>query len=299
MWPIFVTDSRVIAQESIASLPGIGRVLLDQLDLVADRCRTLGITTIAIFPVLSPDEKDEAGSLSHDENGIVPRAVKKLKSLAPELTVICDIALDPFTSHGQDGVIDADGNVLNDKTISVLVKQAITYAEAGADVIAPSDMMDGRVGAIRKALEAAGHSDVAILSYSAKYASNLYGPFRDAVKSPLQSGADKASYQMSATNAIEALRECDLDEKEGADMLMIKPAGWYLDILYRVSSRSSLPVLAYQVSGEYAMIKQLAAGDRDREMELVIESLTSIKRAGARAIFTYFAPDVAAFLRNG
>ncbi len=280
-------------------MPGVSRVSLDLLLEVAAHCVALGIPALALFPVIDPGLKTLGAEEAFNPDGLVPRTVRALKQKFPGLGVITDIALDPYTSHGQDGLIDAHGYVMNDATIDVLVRQALAHAEAGAGVVAPSDMMDGRVGAIRQALDAAGYIHTRILAYAAKYASSFYGPFRDAVGSTANLGAgSKETYQMDPANSDEALREVALDIAEGADMLMVKPGMPYLDIVRRVKDTFGVPTYAYQVSGEYAMLKAAAANDWLDEKKCVLESLLSFKRAGADGIFTYFAMDAAAWLRQ-
>ena len=297
IYPVFVLDGEG-RTEPVASMPGVERVSIDVLLEVARDCVSLGIPAIALFPVIESG-KDETGSESYNPEGLLPRAVRALKATVPELGVITDVALDPYTSHGLDGQIDDTGYVLNDETTDVLVRQALCHAAAGADVVAPSDMMDGRVGAIREALEENGFIHTRILAYSAKYASAFYGPFRDAVGSKKAlAGADKATFQMDPANTDEALYEVELDLEEGADMVMIKPGLPYLDIIRRVKSEFGVPTFAYQVSGEYAMLK--AASERGwlEERACVLESLMAFKRAGADAVLTYFARDAARWLKE-
>jgi porphobilinogen synthase len=260
----------------------------------------LGIPAIALFPVTPADKKSEDAREAYNPDGLAQRAVRALKQALPELGVITDVALDPFTTHGQDGLIDASGYVVNDETVEVLVRQALSHAAAGADVVAPSDMMDGRIGAVRAALEADGHSDTRILAYAAKYASSFYGPFRDAVGSATNlAGGDKYSYQMDPANSDEALREVALDLEEGADMVMVKPGLPYLDIVQRVKVEFGVPTFAYQVSGEYAMLKAAAQNGWLDERATVLESLLCMKRAGADGILTYFAKTVGQWLEKG
>ncbi len=297
IYPVFVLDGtdRI---EQINSMPGVSRVSIDRLLEVAGRCVALGIPAIALFPVIDPQLKTLNAEEAFNPDGLVPRTVRMLKQQFPQLGVITDIALDPYTSHGQDGLIDAQGYVENEATIVVLVKQALVHAEAGADVVAPSDMMDGRVGAIREALDAAGYIHTRILAYAAKYASSFYGPFRDAVGSTGNLGANsKETYQMDPANSDEALREVALDIAEGADMVMVKPGMPYLDIVRRIKDTFGVPTYAYQVSGEYAMLKAAAANGWLDEKKCVLESLLSFKRAGADGILTYFALDAAEWLR--
>lgn len=296
IYPVFVLDG-VGRREPVSSMPGVSRVSLDFLLEVAARCVALGIPALALFPVIDPQLKTLEAEEAFNPDGLVPRIVRALKQRFPELGVITDIALDPYTNHGQDGLIDAQGYVMNDATIDVLVRQALAHAEAGADVVAPSDMMDGRVGAIRHALDGAGYIHTRILAYAAKYASSFYGPFRDAVGSTANLGAgSKETYQMDPANSDEALREVALDIAEGADMVMVKPGMPYLDIVRRVKDSFGVPTYAYQVSGEYAMLKAAAANGWLEEKKTVMESLLCFKRAGADGILTYFALDVATWL---
>jgi porphobilinogen synthase len=297
IWPVFVLDGKD-QSEPVASMPGVQRMSIDRLLERAAECLNLGVPAIALFPVTPDGAKSEDAHEAYNPEGLAQRAVRALKKNLPELGVITDVALDPFTSHGQDGLIDDSGYVLNDETVEVLVRQALSHAEAGADVVAPSDMMDGRIGAIRRALEKHGHRNTRILAYAAKYASGFYGPFRDAVGSAASlGGGNKYSYQMDPANADEALREVALDLEEGADMVMVKPGLPYLDIVHRVKQAFGAPTLVYQVSGEYAMLK--AASDHGwlDEESVVMESLTSIKRAGADAILTYYALQAAEWIR--
>ncbi len=298
IYPVFVLDGAG-RTEAISSMPGVSRVSLDLLLEVAAHCVALGIPALALFPVIDPGLKTLGAEEAFNPDGLVPRTVRALKQKFPGLGVITDVALDPYTSHGQDGLIDAHGYVMNDATIDVLVRQALAHAEAGADVVAPSDMMDGRVGAIRQALDAAGYIHTRILAYAAKYASSFYGPFRDAVGSTANLGAgSKETYQMDPANSDEALREVALDIAEGADMVMVKPGMLYLDIVRRVKDTFGVPTYAYQVSGEYAMLKAATANGWLDEKKCVLESLLSFKRAGADGILTYFAMDAAAWLRQ-
>jgi len=295
--PVFVLEGTKRV-EPVASMPGIERVSVDLLLKQAERLVKLGVPAIALFPVIPQDKKSLTAKEAWNPKGLVPRAVKELKKNFPELGVITDVALDPYTSHGQDGLIDATGYVLNDETVAALVKQALSHAEAGADVVAPSDMMDGRIGAIRDALEDDGHIHTRILAYSAKYASSFYGPFRDAVGSAANLGkGDKHTYQMDVANSDEALREVALDLDEGADMVMVKPGLPYLDIVRRVKDRFGVPTFVYQVSGEYAMLMAAGANGWLDERACIMESLTCIKRAGADAILTYFAERAAGWLK--
>jgi porphobilinogen synthase len=298
IWPVFVLEGDD-AVEPVASMPGVERMTIDRLLPAAERCMKLGVPAIALFPVVSADCKSEDAREAWNPEGLAQRAVTALKKRFPELGVITDVALDPFTTHGQDGLIDETGYVLNDATVDVLVKQALSHAEAGADVVAPSDMMDGRIGEIRQALETEGFPNKQILAYSAKYASSFYGPFRDAVGSAANlAGGNKYSYQMDPANTNEALREVELDLDEGADMVMIKPAMPYLDIIRRVKETFEAPTFGYQVSGEYAMLKAAALNGWLDEESVVMEALTSIKRAGADGILTYFAPQAAQWIKD-
>ncbi|MDH5611960.1 MAG: porphobilinogen synthase [Gammaproteobacteria bacterium] len=296
IYPMFVIEGDN-KREAVASMPGVERVSIDQLLLEAEQCLKLGIPAIALFPVVGNEKKSDAAEEAFNPNGLAQQAVRALKAKFPELGVITDVALDPFTSHGQDGLIDETGYVLNDETIEVLVNQALSHAEAGADIVAPSDMMDGRVGAIREALEEAGYIHTRILAYSAKYASSFYGPFRDAVGSSANLGSgNKYSYQMDPANSDEAIREVALDLDEGADMVMVKPGMPYLDIVRRIKDEFGVPTFVYQVSGEYAMLKAASQNGWLNERAVVMESLLSMKRAGADAILTYYAKDVAQWL---
>jgi porphobilinogen synthase len=283
----------------VASMPGVNRHTVDQLLAVAERCAGLRIPVMAIFPVIEPSLKTPDGSVAIDPDGLVPRTVRAIKSRFPELGVLTDVALDPFTSHGQDGVLDDNGYVLNDQTIEILCRQALVQAEAGVDIVAPSDMMDGRIGAIRQALEAKGLIHTQIMAYSAKYASGFYGPFRDAVGSASNLGkGSKKTYQMDPANTDEALREVALDLQEGADMVMVKPGMPFLDIVRRVKDTFKVPTFVYQVSGEYAMLKAAAANGWLDEKTVAIESLLGMKRAGADGILTYYAMDVADWIQG-
>lgn len=297
--PVFLLEGEG-RREPVASMPGVDRLSLDLLLAEAEAVQALGIPALALFPVIPLEAKSADAREACNPQGLVQRAVRALKAACPELGIITDVALDPYTSHGQDGLVDEHGYVVNDPTVEVLVHQALSHAEAGADVVAPSDMMDGRVGRIRQALESAGHVHTRILAYAAKYASSFYGPFRDAVGSAANLGkADKFSYQMDPANGDEALREVALDIAEGADMVMIKPGLPYLDIVQRVKRRFGLPTFVYQVSGEYAMLK--AAADRGwlDERAAVLESLLACKRAGADAVLSYFARSAARWLKEG
>lgn len=296
IYPMFVLEG-VGLRESVASMPGIERLSIDLLLAECAELIELGIPAIALFPVTPQSAKTECAKEAFSPNGLAQRAVMAVKSQFPDLGVITDVALDPFTSHGQDGLINDEGYVLNDVTVDVLVKQALSHAKAGADVVAPSDMMDGRIGAIRLALEEAGHTNTCIMAYSAKYASHYYGPFRDAVGSASNlKGADKKSYQMDPANSDEAIREIQLDIQEGADMVMVKPGMPYLDIVRRCKSELSAPTFAYQVSGEYAMHQAAFAKGWLAKDETILESLLAFKRAGADGILTYFAKDAAKLL---
>jgi len=289
IYPVFVIEGKA-SREAVASMPGVERLSVDELAKEAKRAASLGIPAMALFPVPDPATKTLGGDESFNPDGLAQRAVKAIKNACPEMGVITDVALDPFTTHGQDGIIDDSGYVLNDVTVETLVKQALSHAEAGADIVAPSDMMDGRIGAIRSALEEAGHINTRILAYAAKYSSAFYGPFRDAVGSAGNLGASsKDNYQMDPANSDEALHEVTLDLAEGADMVMVKPAMPYQDIIRRVKDEFGVPTFAYQVSGEYAMLSAaFEKGWLDPD-KIILESLTGIKRAGADAILTYFA----------
>ena len=296
--PVFVREGRDVA-EAVPSMPGVERLSIDRLLRIADEMQQLGVPALALFPVTPPEAKSLDASAAWQPEGLVQRAVRALKQAHPALGVITDVALDPYTTHGQDGLIDDAGYVVNDATVEALVKQALSHVEAGADVVAPSDMMDGRIGAIRGAFEAAGHVHARILAYSAKYASSFYGPFRDALGSSGNLGkGNKYTYQMDPANSDEALREIALDLEEGADMVMVKPALPYLDIVRRAKDRFGVPTFAYQVSGEYAMLKAAAQNGWLDERACVLEALTGIRRAGADAILTYYALDAARWLRG-
>ncbi|MFO1108471.1 MAG: porphobilinogen synthase [Bradyrhizobium sp.] len=291
IWPMFVVDGNN-TRTPVASMPGVDRLTVDQVVRDAERAAKLDIPCIALFPYTEPSLRDEQGSEALNPDNLVCQSVRAIKKEFPDLGVLCDVALDPFTSHGHDGLI-ADGKILNDETVAVLVRQALTQAEAGCDIIAPSDMMDGRVGAIREALDGQGFVDVQIMSYAAKYASAFYGPFRDAIGSAKTLTGDKRTYQMDSANSDEALREVELDIAEGADMVMVKPGMPYLDIVRRVKDTFAMPTFVYQVSGEYAMIAGAARNgwiDGERAM---MEALLGFKRAGADGILTYFAPQAA------
>jgi len=298
IYPCFVLDGKGITQD-VPSMPGVARHSIDRLLGVAEQCMTLRVPVLAIFPVIDPALKTPDGRVATDPEGLVPRAVRAVKERFPQLGVLTDVALDPFTSHGQDGVMDESGYVINDVTVDILRAQAVVQAEAGVDIVAPSDMMDGRVGAIRQALEGAGHIHTRIMAYSAKYASGFYGPFRDAVGSAANLGkGDKKTYQMDPANSDEALREVALDLQEGADMVMVKPGMPYLDIVRRVKDTFRVPTFVYQVSGEYAMIKAAAANGWLDERTVALEALLAFKRAGADGVLTYYALDAARWLKQ-
>ncbi|MEM7717123.1 MAG: porphobilinogen synthase [Cyanobacteria bacterium P01_A01_bin.68] len=294
IYPMFVMEGENQKVE-ISSMPGCYRYTLDLLLEEIKQVNELGINAVALFPLIPEAKKDDVGTESYNPDGLVQRTVKAIKQAVPDIIVISDVALDPFSIHGHDGIVDDSGVILNDPTVEVLVKMAVSQAEAGTDMVAPSDMMDGRIGAIRQALDAAGYFHVSILAYSAKYASSYYGPFRDALDSAPKFG-DKKTYQMDAANAREALKEVELDIAEGADIVMVKPALAYMDIIYQIKSTTNLPVAAYNVSGEYAMIKAAAQQGWIDEKKVILETLTSMKRAGADLILTYFAKEVALML---
>jgi porphobilinogen synthase len=297
IYPVFVLEGQG-RREAVPSMPGVDRLSIDLLLKEAAEVHALGIPAMALFPVTPAEHKSEDAREAFNPEGLAQRAVRALKEQLPELGIITDVALDPFTTHGQDGLIDASGYVVNDETVEVLVKQAVSHAEAGADIVAPSDMMDGRIGAVRSALEAAGQRNTRILAYSAKYASSFYGPFRDAVGSAASlGGGDKYSYQMDPANSDESLREVALDLEEGADMVMVKPGMPYLDIIRRVKEQFGVPVFAYQVSGEYAMLKAAAQNGWLDEQAVALESLLAFKRAGADAILSYYAKTAARWLQ--
>ncbi|MBX3504277.1 MAG: porphobilinogen synthase [Parvibaculum sp.] len=296
LWPLFLVEGEN-RREPVATMPGVERLSVDQAVRAAEEAAGLGIPVVALFPFTPADKRDPEGTLAHDANNLVCRATRAIKRAVPNVGVLCDVALDPYTSHGHDGLLKGE-TILNDETVEALVKQALVQVEAGCDIIAPSDMMDGRVGAIRSGLEAAGHTNTLIMSYAAKYASAFYGPFRDAIGSSGALKGDKRSYQMDPANGDEALREVALDIAEGADMVMVKPGLPYLDIVSRVKAEFGMPTFAYQVSGEYSMIAgAIERGwfDRDR---VILESLMGFKRAGADGILTYFAPEAARLLKG-
>jgi len=298
IYPIFILEGTQ-QREAVSSMPGVERLSIDLLVEEATAIQALGIPAMALFPVTPADSKSDDAREAYNPDGLAQRAVRAIKQACPELGVITDVALDPFTSHGQDGLIDTSGYVMNDETVEVLVKQALSHAEAGADVVAPSDMMDGRIGAIRQALEQAGHRHTRILAYSAKYASSFYGPFRDAVGSAASLGSgNKYSYQMDPANSDEALWEISMDLEEGADMVMVKPGMPYLDIVRRAKDQFGAPTYVYQVSGEYAMLMAAAQNGWLDEKAVIMESLLAFKRAGADGILTYFAKRTAQWLQE-
>jgi porphobilinogen synthase len=298
IYPVFVLDGER-RREPVASMPGVERLSVDQLLPVADECQRLGVPVIALFPVVDPTSKSADGREATNAEGLVPRAVRELKQRFPEVGLLTDVALDPYTTHGQDGVIDDSGYVLNDETVAILKQQALVQAAAGVDIVAPSDMMDGRIGAIRAALEGAGHIHTRIMAYSAKYASGFYGPFRDAVGSSSNLGkSTKMVYQMDPANSDEALWEVGLDLAEGADMVMVKPGMPYLDIVRRVKDAYKAPTFVYQVSGEYSMLKAAALNGWLDEKKVVLESLLACKRAGGDGVLSYFALQVARWLHD-
>jgi porphobilinogen synthase len=298
IWPVFVCEGQGV-RDKVASMPGVERLSLDQLLVEAEEALALKVPALALFPVVPAEIKSLDAAEAWNPQGLIQRCVRALKQALPELGVITDVALDPYTVHGQDGLIDPSGYVLNDETVAALVRQALSHAEAGADIVAPSDMMDGRIGAIRQALEENGFVHTRILAYSAKYASYFYGPFRDAVGSAQNLGsANKFSYQMDPANSDEALREVAMDLEEGADMILIKPGLPYLDVIYRIKQHFGVPTLAYQVSGEYAMLKAACQNGWLDEKKVVLESLLAFKRAGCDAILTYYAKTVARWLKD-
>ena len=297
IYPVFVHELQ--GREAVPSMPGVERLSIDELLKVAEQAAELRVPALALFPVTAPEAKSLDAEAAWDDNGLAQRAVRALKQRFPELGVITDVALDPFTTHGQDGIIDDSGYVLNDITVEALVKQALSHARAGVDIVAPSDMMDGRIGAIREALEGDGHVHTRIMAYSAKYASAFYGPFRDAVGSAGNLGkSNKYNYQMDPANSNEALHEIALDLEEGADMVMVKPGMPYLDVVRRVKDEFGVPTFAYQVSGEYAMLKAAFNNGWLDERACVLEALTAFKRAGADGVLTYFALDAARWLKE-
>jgi porphobilinogen synthase len=296
IYPVFVLDGNARV-EAVTSMPGVSRRSVDKLLVELTAARDLGIPAVALFPVIDAAKKSLDGAECANPNGLVQNTVRAIKDKLPDLTVITDVALDPYTTHGQDGIIDDSGYVLNDVTVDMLVRQAVSHAAAGADIVAPSDMMDGRIAAIRTALEQQGYNNTLIMAYAAKFASAFYGPFRDAVGSAATlAGADKSTYQVAPSNSDEAIREVGLDINEGADFVMVKPAMPYLDIVRRVKDTYQVPTFAYQVSGEYAMLKAAAEKGWLNERDTVLESLLGIKRAGANGILTYFAMDAARWL---
>lgn len=297
VYPMFIIDGEN-KLEKIKSMPDIKRFSIDNLLIEIKELLDLGINAIALFPVVAVEKKSLDGAESFNYNGLMQTAIRQIKKYHPQILIISDVALDPFTIHGQDGIINDAGYVLNDETVEVLKKQALSHAKAGADIVAPSDMMDGRIGSIRQVLEKNGFINTAIMSYSAKYASNYYGPFRDAVGSSGNlAAADKSTYQMDFSNGDEALKEVALDIEEGADMIMVKPAAAYLDIVYRVKNQFKVPTFAYQVSGEYAMLKLAAKNGIIDEKKVVLETLIGFKRAGCDGIFTYYAKEIAQWLK--
>ncbi len=299
IYPVFLLEGQG-KSEAVASMPGVNRVSLDLLLPVAQECVDLGIPVLALFPVIDAALKTPDGKEAFNPKGLIPNAVRELKKRFPNLGIMTDVALDPYTSHGQDGVLDEQGRILNDETAAILVKQAITQAEAGVDIVAPSDMMDGRIGKIREALEQKNLIHTRIMAYSAKYASAFYGPFRDAVGSAKNLGkADKKTYQMDCANSDEALRELALDISEGADMVMVKPGMPYLDIVRRAKEEFNYPTYAYQVSGEYAMLKAAAQNGWLDHDAVMMESLLAFKRAGANGVLTYFALEAARLMKSG
>jgi porphobilinogen synthase len=299
IYPVFLLEGQG-KSEAVASMPGVNRVSLDLLLPVAQECVDLGIPVLALFPVIDASLKTPDGKEAFNPNGLIPNAVRELKKRFPNLGIMTDVALDPYTSHGQDGVLDEQGRILNDETAAILVKQAVAQAEAGVDIVAPSDMMDGRIGKIREALEQKNLIHTRIMAYSAKYASAFYGPFRDAVGSAKNLGkADKKTYQMDCANGDEALREVALDISEGADMVMVKPGMPYLDIVRRVREEFDYPTYAYQVSGEYAMLKAAAQNGWLDHDAVMMESLLAFKRAGADGVLTYFALEAARLMKSG
>ncbi|WP_293706660.1 MULTISPECIES: porphobilinogen synthase [unclassified Stenotrophomonas] len=297
IWPVFVHELQ--GRAAVASMPGVDRMSIDELLREAEQALELGVPVIDLFPVIDPSRKSLDAAEAWNPDGLAQRAVRALKQRFPELGVMTDVALDPYTTHGQDGIIDDTGYVLNDITVEALVKQSVSHADAGVDIISPSDMMDGRIGAIRTALDEARHINARIMAYSAKYASAFYGPFRDAVGSSGNLGkADKKTYQMDPANSDEAMREIALDLDEGADMVMVKPGMPYLDIVRRVKTEFGVPTFAYHVSGEYAMLKAAAANGWLDERKCVMETMIGFKRAGADGVLTYYAPQIARWLKE-
>ena len=297
IWPVFVIDG-VNRREAVSSMPGVDRLSIDHLTEAAATAAELGIPAIAVFPVVTPDRRTDDGAEATNPENLVCRAVRAIKAACPDLGILCDVALDPFTAHGHDGLVH-DGKIVNDETVSVLCQQALVQADAGCDIIAPSDMMDGRIGAIRDALDGAGHQDVSVMAYAAKYASGFYGPFREALGSATKLKGDKRTYQMDPANGDEALREVALDIAEGADMVMVKPCMPYLDVVRRVHETFGIPTFAYQVSGEYAMLKAAGLNGWLDERRVMAESLLGFKRAGAAGVLSYFAVDAARMIREG
>ncbi len=296
IYPVFVIEGEN-QREAVPSMPGVERKSIDLLVEEAKEVHALGIPAMVLFPVTAPDAKSDTAESAYDDNGLVQRTIRALKAAVPELGVITDVALDPYTSHGQDGLMNEAGYIVNDETVDVLVKQALSHARAGADIVSPSDMMDGRIGEIREALETEGFPNVQILSYAAKYASSYYGPFRDAVGSAANlGGGNKYSYQMDPANLNEALHEVSLDLDEGADMVMVKPGMPYLDVIRRVKDEFGVPTFAYQVSGEYAMLKAASQNGWLDEKAVVMEAMMSFKRAGTDAVLTYYAKDIARWI---
>ena len=298
IWPIFICEGEN-KKDEISSMPNVYRYSIDRLDEISETANELGINLIALFPYTPEEKKTDSGEESINSKNLVCKALKKIKSQKNNFGVMCDVALDPYTSHGHDGLVNSEGEIVNDETNSLLVKQALLFAEHGADIIAPSDMMDGRIAKIRNKLEDEKFYNTIILSYAAKYASKMYSPFRDAVGSSSNLKTDKKTYQMNIANSDEALREVAMDIKEGADIVMVKPGISYLDIISKIKSEFNFPTFAYQVSGEYSMIKAAADKSFINEEEIVFEQLTSFKRAGADAILSYFAPEVARKLKSG
>ena len=296
IWTIVLSDGKA-ARDPVPSMPGVDRVNLDEIVKEARRARNLGIPAIALFPHINPKHKDNEASEALNPKGLIPEAVRAVKAAVPDIGIIVDVALDPYTDHGHDGLMEGDV-IVNDPTVDLLAESAVVLAEAGADIVAPSDMMDGRVGAIREALEATGHPDVMIMSYAAKYASGFYGPYRDAIGTSATLKGDKRTYQMDPANTDEALREVELDILEGADMVMVKPGMPYLDIIRRIKDEFAMPTYAFQVSGEYAMLMAAAQNGWLDEQRVIMESLMSFKRAGCDGVLTYFAPKVAEWLKG-